>query len=85
MTEALRMDVEQLREQAGELAIEQHLLLSGWVYGFTDQAHLARSFRSVTGQTPSSYRREFRALGAPSPEGRFPMQAPPVRSPRASA
>ena len=37
MTEALRMDVEQLREQAGELAIEQHLLLSGWVYGFTDQ------------------------------------------------
>ena len=51
--------------------------------GFTDQAHLARSFRSVTGQTPSSYRREFRALGAPSPEGRFPMQAPPVRSPRA--
>ena len=39
MTEALRMDVEQLREQAGELAIEQHLLLSGWVYGFTDQAH----------------------------------------------
>lgn len=23
----------------GELAIEQHLLLSGWVYGFTDQAH----------------------------------------------
>ena len=37
MTEALRM--EQLREQAGELAIEQHLLLSGWVYGFTDQAH----------------------------------------------
>lgn len=39
MTEALRVDVEQLREQAGELAIEQHLLLSGWVYGFTDQAH----------------------------------------------
>ena len=53
--------------------------------GFTDQAHLARSFRAVTGQTPSSYRREFRALGAPSPEGRFPMQAPPARPPRITA
>lgn len=43
--------------------------------GFTDQAHLARCFRAVTGQTPSSYRREFRALGAPAPEGAFPMRS----------
>lgn len=39
MEEILRMDVEQLVERAKELEVEQHLLLSGWVYGFTDQAH----------------------------------------------
>lgn len=39
MEDMIRMDTEQLIEQAKELTIEQHLLLSGWVYGFTDQAH----------------------------------------------
>ncbi len=39
MEEILRMDAEQLVEQAKDLEVEQHLLLSGWVYGFTDQAH----------------------------------------------
>lgn len=39
MEEIFRMDTEELKEKAGTLAIEQHLLLSGWVYGFTDQAH----------------------------------------------
>lgn len=37
--EMMKLSVEQLVEKVGELSVEQHLLLSGWVYGFTDQAH----------------------------------------------
>ena len=39
MKDAIKMEIEELVKQAGELSVEQHLLLSGWVYGFTDQAH----------------------------------------------
>lgn len=39
MDEIMRMNTEQLQEQVKELRIEQHILLSGWVYGFTDRAH----------------------------------------------
>ena len=39
MEEIRRMDTEELVENAKNLEVEDHLLLSGWVYGFTDQAH----------------------------------------------
>lgn len=39
MKEIRRMDTEELVENAKNLEVEDHLLLSGWVYGFTDQAH----------------------------------------------
>lgn len=35
----MKMNIEEFRQQVKELSVEQHLLLSGWVYGFTDQAH----------------------------------------------
>ena len=39
MKDAIKIEIEELVKQVGELSVEQHLLLSGWVYGFTDQAH----------------------------------------------
>lgn len=39
MEEIIRMNTEQLKEKAKELTVEQQILLSGWVYGFTDRAH----------------------------------------------
>lgn len=35
----MKMNIEEFRQQVKELSVEQHLLLCGWVYGFTDQAH----------------------------------------------
>ena len=39
MEEIMRMNTEQLKEQGKALQVGQHILLSGWVYGFTDRAH----------------------------------------------
>ncbi len=35
----LTINTEQFRNEVSRLQVEQHLLLSGWVLGFTDQAH----------------------------------------------
>ncbi|MGX9857108.1 helix-turn-helix domain-containing protein (plasmid) [Limimaricola variabilis] len=42
--------------------------------GFHDAAHFARTFRTTTGRTPTSYRRGFHAPGPAIPTGAFPMQ-----------
>lgn len=37
--------------------------------GFSDQSHLTREFRRVTGLTPGSYRERYAAANVPSPAG----------------
>ena len=44
----MKMNIEEFRQQVKELSVEQHLLLSGWVYGFTDQAQILRGRSSCT-------------------------------------
>ncbi|MBL9114597.1 MAG: helix-turn-helix domain-containing protein [Verrucomicrobiaceae bacterium] len=47
--------------------------------GFSDQSHLTREFRRVTGLTPGSYRERYAAANVPSPAGFVLSKAKPKR------
>ena len=60
-------------DKAGHLMLvsDDSLSAIALACGMTDQAHLCKIFRQMTGQTPAAWRRERRALatdGEPSPE-----------------